>query len=191
MSNNKPIIIIARHGETDDNVNRVFQTNRTPLNQVGISQAANLGKELSSYNIKSIIASDHLRTIQTADLVREILGLTEIVTSPLFSERNTGHYRGMAIEEVYSKYPESLYIDCIGKRCLNPNIRPPDGESWNDLRERAKLAVAYIETFTENTLIVTHGLMIRAIRSVIHDIPDFDETIAKFPKTKNTDYFIL
>jgi broad specificity phosphatase PhoE len=60
-------IRIARHGETEDNVNGNFRSDDTPLTPSGLKQARDMGKNIS--NISNIITSDLPRAIRTADIL--------------------------------------------------------------------------------------------------------------------------
>lgn len=59
-------LLLIRHGETVDNVNRIMQ-GQTPgkLTENGINQARNLGAELSQKHIDAFVSSDLQRAVDT------------------------------------------------------------------------------------------------------------------------------
>lgn len=64
-------IIIIRHGETEDNVKKVFRTSEARLTQKGIKEAEKLGEELSKIKIPQVISSPLDRAIQTSKIILE------------------------------------------------------------------------------------------------------------------------
>ena len=70
-------IIIVRHGETQDNVERRFQGwIDTPLNETGLSQAQAVADRLKGEIIGAIYTSDLSRAKQTAEAISAILSLS-------------------------------------------------------------------------------------------------------------------
>lgn len=59
-------LLLIRHGETVDNVNRIMQ-GQTPgkLTENGINQARSLGAELSQKHIDAFVSSDLQRAVDT------------------------------------------------------------------------------------------------------------------------------
>ena len=62
-------VLLARHGETDDNAARRFQGHRDPpLNELGRAQAPALGEELAGAGIRELWSSPLLRARETATI---------------------------------------------------------------------------------------------------------------------------
>src|SRR5579859_4007296 len=70
-------VLLARHGETDDNRQPLrFQGWRdTPLNDDGRRQAAELAERVAGEGIASLWSSDLIRASETAEIVGSRLGL--------------------------------------------------------------------------------------------------------------------
>jgi broad specificity phosphatase PhoE len=62
-------IIIARHGETQDNVDKKFRGKNTELTEKGRKQAEDLANDLSSIKISKLIPSPLPRTLETANII--------------------------------------------------------------------------------------------------------------------------
>lgn len=87
-------IALVRHGETNDAANRVVQSHLSPINKAGSEQAKQAALLLRSFKVGSIYSSDHLRAIQTANIINFELkcGIHSCV---LLRERNMGQFCGM------------------------------------------------------------------------------------------------
>jgi broad specificity phosphatase PhoE len=71
MGTPAPGVLLARHGETDDNVPPLrFQGWRdTPLNQTGRRQAHDLARRAAELGVASLFSSDLSRARETAQIV--------------------------------------------------------------------------------------------------------------------------
>lgn len=150
MSDKKLIGILVRHGDTDINDANQFRSRLDPpLNKTGESQAESLAEAIAKENleVKRIIAGPLLRTVQTADIIAERLGLSVEQNRGLISWA-LGFMSGKDKDE----YEELLnyYID-------NPKSIPPQGECLDELEQRT------FEFFNEElkkdelTIFVTHN----------------------------------
>src|SRR5579862_1895349 len=98
-------ILLARHGETDWNVERRWQGHAdTPLNDTGRAQARSLGEELADEPIDAVFSSDLRRAHETARLVAEPRGLS-VIAIPDLRERNFGSAEGLTTEEIQTRFP--------------------------------------------------------------------------------------
>lgn len=93
------IIYCVRHGESESNVADVFPTQETPLTQRGIEQAKRAAENLAGLNIAEIYSSPALRTIQTATVIAERLGLRFSVDDRL-REAGLGKLAGRRHSEI-------------------------------------------------------------------------------------------
>jgi probable phosphoglycerate mutase len=146
-------IILVRHGETDGNAQRILQTADVPLSARGVWQARRLAERLARLGVQQILASDLTRARETAQAIADRTGLA-IELSPLLQERNFGELRGRPYA--------SLESDPFAA-----DFAPPAGETWAEFHERAAQAFRLIEARSRacfgNLVVVTHGLMCRAL----------------------------
>lgn len=153
---------VMRHGESDQivNGNRIscHVENQHHLTEKGKGQVRASAQLLVGKGIDLIIASPFLRTKESAEIVRESLGLpaSAVHTDVRLSEANLGIYEGKTYAEFEKAFPYSEE---------NMSIAPEGGESFNDVRRRAGEFLYEIEaTYSgKNILIVAHGYPTRFI----------------------------
>jgi len=146
---------LVRHGETEWNAERRFQTPEVPLSEVGRSQAAVVSQALAKLlgsranGEVALLSSDYARTMETAGIISDRLGLP-ILREPLLRERNFGVARGQ------------LYAD-IGEEKIaswrDPHVRIDGGESWADVFERVDALLSQLRARppARELVLVTHG----------------------------------
>jgi broad specificity phosphatase PhoE len=170
---------IARHGETDWNLEGRFQGQADPpLNSSGLEQARQLGDLLVNVGIQAIYCSDLQRALFTARIIGEKLCLLPQADQRL-REIRLGAWEGMRSEQIKSEYPEVWH-----RRQLDPvHIPAPGGESLLELSQRVWVAAGEIaQRHPDGTiLLVSHGvtlacLICRArslpLEQALHVIPD-------------------
>jgi broad specificity phosphatase PhoE len=143
-------IILARHGETDWNLERRWQGHSDrPLNQTGLAQAEELAEQLAGEPIAAVYSSDLLRAHETARVVAARLGL-DVVAVPGLREREFGSWEGLRDVEVEHRFPGAH--------------GPPDGETREEMLRRVLESLEAIAAAHdgETVLVVCHGGPIRA-----------------------------
>ena len=154
-------VLLARHGETDDNVAPLrFQGWRdTPLNDTGRRQAAELAEDLVAEEIASLWSSDLSRARETAEIVGRRIGLEPRLDWRL-REGNRGDWEGRRFEDVKREEPESF----AAWLRAGADWRFPGGES---LLEHQQRVLACIEDIRAEdrlpALAVCHGGSIRVV----------------------------
>jgi probable phosphoglycerate mutase len=170
------MIVLVRHGETEGNRNRVLQLAGTPLNQHGILQAASLAQRLSSLPIAHVLCSDMPRARMTAQPFLERSG-ANVEYSELLQERNFGDLRGTPYGELSF---DPFALDYV----------PPHGESWLAFHERVARAFAWMlarrAPLQGHLLVVTHGLMCRAVVERHAHVPGHLSVPERFDNTSVT-----
>lgn len=149
-------IILARHGETQWNVEEVFRGRiDVELNENGIKQAELLAGYLSNLKIDSIYSSPLKRALKTAELIANHHEL-EVKIAPGLIDFDYGEWQGLPHQEVKDKYKE-LYAEWLS----HPDkVKMPGGESLNDVRERAMDVVSDAITKYEGTIVlVSHRVV--------------------------------
>jgi broad specificity phosphatase PhoE len=126
-------IILARHGETEWNVQEVFRGRiDVELNQTGIKQAELLAEHLSHLKLDAIYSSPLKRAIKTAEIIASLHRLKVKIAHGLI-DFDYGKWQGLSHHEVKDKY-KKLYAEWL----KNPHqVKMSEGESLNDVRERA------------------------------------------------------
>ncbi len=160
----KTRLFIARHGETDYNINGLLQGRgiNAPLNEIGRNQAERLAGYLKNYPTDKLISSSLERSFQTAQFVQQLNGL-QIEQNPDLDEMHFGDFEGKPFSEVDH---EIKRLD-EAWRSGDVSLKIPGGESPMETFERADSAVrSYIEKIKQGTLtIVIHGRLIRILLS--------------------------
>jgi broad specificity phosphatase PhoE len=154
-------ILLARHGETNDNIPpiRVQGFTDTPLNDTGRRQAAELAERLAHEPIASLWSSDLSRARETAEIVGEKIGLGPRLDARL-REANRGRWEGRRFIDIEREEPE-LYP---AWRRAGEAFRFPGGESLRDQMDRVLACLRDISDTGElPALVVCHGGSIRVV----------------------------
>ena len=156
------MILLARHGETADNVplQRVQGWRDVPLNERGREQARALGEAAATAAGDGGVAtlwSSHLsRARETAEIAGEVLGLEPRVDERL-AESNRGAWEGRAVADIEREEPEAW----AEWRRAGAGFRFPGGESLQEHLRRASAALDDIAASPLPALVVCHGGTIR------------------------------
>jgi broad specificity phosphatase PhoE len=156
-------VLLARHGETDDNRQPIrFQGFRdTPLNDNGRAQARELADRVAAQTepIRSLWCSDLSRARETAEIVGTHIGL-EPRLDPRLREANRGRWEGYTFDEIKGSEPEEFAAWMRG----GADWRFPGGESLQEQQDRVLAGLADIESAGElPALAVCHGGSIRVV----------------------------
>ena len=152
------MILLARHGETDDNVPppRVQGWIDTPLNDAGRAQARELAAAVRPHGVARVYASHLARARETAEIIADELGV-EVVVDERLAESHRGRWEGRLLEEIAREEPE-LWADW---RRGGAEFRFPQGESLAEHADRVAAALAEIRQRALPALVVCHGGTIR------------------------------
>ena len=155
-------ILLARHGETNDNVEPLrFQGfTDTPLNDTGRRQAHELAEKVAAENaIASLWASDLSRARETAQIVGARIGLNPVL-DPRLREGARGRWEGHLMVDIEREEPE-LYA---AWRRGGADFRFPGGESLLEQQQRVTAALQDIHgSGPLPALVVCHGGSIRVM----------------------------
>lgn len=147
-------LYLARHGQTEENVARIFQGHLPgKLTAEGIAQAEALHEKLVDVPLDAVISSDLRRCVDTARIAVGDRGLAWERTA-LLREIDWGSWTGLAIKEVDLRHI------------------PVDVETEGMLYERANRFVDYLKRHYEGrqVLAVGHGLINRAVQAHIQGV---------------------
>ncbi|MFA6273170.1 MAG: class I tRNA ligase family protein [Candidatus Paceibacterota bacterium] len=148
--------IVMRHGESENNVKGILNTdlknNVFHLTENGKAQTRESAEKLAVEKIDLIFASPFARTIDTAELVREKLGLPKenLVIDERLKEISGTEFEGSP-ESGYGKFYKN-FEERFTKR-------PNGGENYLEIKKRLGDFLQEIDTkhTGKNILIVTHG----------------------------------
>lgn len=177
-----PALWLVRHGESTWNVAGLAQghNDEAELTERGLRQAAGTAAQFGYRPVRAIYASDLRRARQTAAAFTAVLGLPVHADARL-RERSLGVLEGtahQAIGPAVTGLADGLVID--------PDARPPAGESVRDLYTRAAafcddLAAGLGGRPGEGTgegtgeggdvLVVAHGGTVRVLDAYLRGVP--------------------
>lgn len=172
---NRMIIYLMRHGETDWNKARRLQgQSDIPLNEKGIELAQKTAEGLKDVNFDAAFSSPLKRAFVTAETVIGDRGI-KVVADKRLMEINFGPSEGQCFDVAKEDPNHQLHNFFCKPECFAPT----DGsESFEDARKRAKEfldeVILPLEGKCENVLIVAHGAFNRSILNTIAGIPDKD-----------------
>jgi broad specificity phosphatase PhoE len=149
-------LILARHGETEWNVEEVFRGRiDIKLNETGVRQAKLLAQYLRDVNIDAVYSSPLRRALNTAEVIARYHKL-EVKIAPGLIDFDFGKWQGLSLQKVKNKYKE-LYAQWLE----NPHlIRMPDGESLDEVRKRALRVVDEVVAKHEGAVVlVSHRVV--------------------------------
>jgi probable phosphoglycerate mutase len=151
-------VVAVRHGETDWNrVGRLQGWAPVPLNDTGREQAAAAGAWLADeYDVDRAVASDSLRTRQTAEGILESVGDVPIEYERHWRERDLGVYQGLTYADVEERFPRFGLGESAHEAAL---AVPESGESLRDVADRVtgRFREVVARNPGETLLAVTHG----------------------------------
>ena len=160
-------LLIARHGQTDWNVERRWQSRTDiPLNATGCRQATRLGALLRAQGFAParVISSPLIRAWKTAAILGEALGQT-VRVEPVLTELDLGEYEGRLEVEIraadgagYDKWREGGYLQPA-----------PGGEGIKDVADRVKDFVDSLDDTSGDILLVGHQGVNMAIKAQLSD----------------------
>ncbi len=128
-----PVLYLARHGETDYNLNKIFQgASDIPLNKTGLRQAEALRQILRDVPLTRAFISPLQRARKTAGIVLKDRHLPEKVESRLI-EINFGAWEGTPEAQVKKVWME----DYMDYRNNMSEFHPENGEAAIDAQKRA------------------------------------------------------
>ncbi len=150
---------VMRHGGAESNITGIISSrveNVDHLTEAGKKQVLDSSKELKDKKIDLIIASDFLRTKETAEIVKKELGLSDdcLIFDERLWEINTGRYEGTKWNEYHHFF----------------NEKPEGEETVPDVRKRISGFLYDIESKyqNKNILIVSHESPIKLAFSTDH-----------------------
>jgi len=162
-----PTIYLVRHAHTDMNADGKQSSlergwSGAQLDDLGVQQAQQTGKQLAGKGIKNLACSDLPRNLQTAQIIGDIIG-AQVHPTPMLRTWNTGDFTGGSIDKTRPELKK--YFD-------NPEMKVPGGESYADFYDRTRQAMSYMmnhsmENPGENLGAVMHSNHMVALNGIL------------------------
>jgi broad specificity phosphatase PhoE len=151
-------ILLARHGETADNANRLILGRRDPpLSAAGWEQAEALAARARRSGVATVWASPLTRARQTASIVATALGCDAVILNDLI-ESDRGTWEGQSVAKLALASPQ---LHAAFERG-DPGFAFPEGESLLDQVQRTRRALTRVAAGAAPALVVAHAGTIRA-----------------------------
>jgi broad specificity phosphatase PhoE len=167
------VILLVRHGETDDNKALVFQGQRgRGLNAHGREQAALLAARLEGGLARAsrptaLYSSDLQRARETAEILGGALGLEATLDADL-RECHLGAWEGLSHDEIAARFPDEFAAWRAGR-----DLKRGGGESYAELGFRVTRAVDRIAAAHAGgtALVVSHGAALKTFAARVLRVP--------------------
>ena len=160
------LIYLVRHGQTEFNQAQRLQGQwDSALTELGQEQARRMGNHLKPLIDDPerwvMIASPLGRTVRTAEIIRETIGLDcDITLDPRIQEVHVGDWEGFHHHEIEAAAPGVMKV---------PGwlTRAPGGETYEDIAARIGAFIAEIdESDGRRRIVVSHGIAGRILRAL-------------------------
>jgi probable phosphoglycerate mutase len=167
-------VYLVRHGQTAWNAERKNQGHTDiPLDEQGLEQARRLAEAFEERPFTRILTSDLQRAWGTALPLSERHGVS-IERRPDLRERCFGEWEGYPMERVAQGFIEQGLLTGLPRE----QVRPPGGESTEDVWKRLDDVVRDIEGCHEPVLVICHGgsgaiLLARILHGSLAMAPSF------------------
>ncbi len=157
-------IMFIRHGETEDNIQKIYSRDTTGLSEKGILEAKKAKKIVDDLDFQAVYYSPLIRARETL----EHLGLKG-VEEPRIREMDFGIFTGHTYREIVEKYPKESreWLEHGNSYVI------PQGESLELVYERLTDFLNELVKRDKNTLLVTHEGIIRLACCWVFDNVDY------------------
>ncbi|HVT13945.1 MAG TPA: histidine phosphatase family protein [Fimbriimonadaceae bacterium] len=146
-------VYLVRHGQTSWNAEGKNQGHTDiPLDESGMEQARLLAGAFDERPFTRLLCSDLQRAWMTAEPLAQRHGVV-IETHLSLRERSFGEWEGLPMERVAANFIELGLLHGLAREA----VRPPGGESTEDVWNRLTPAVKEIEGCHEPVVVICHG----------------------------------
>jgi len=163
-------VCVARHGETDWNIEGILQGwLDVPMNQRGRAQAREFADAFADCGFTRVYTSPLRRALESAEIIADRLGLPSPVCHDGLKERNFGVIQGIPKAELAELNPALLQH--ILKR--DPASSFEQGESMDEFATRVLDAAMSIgdENAGGCVLVITHGWVMDVVTRCVRGLP--------------------
>ena len=165
----RPLVLLARHGETAWNVEGRIQGHLdVSLSPRGVEQAAALARRLAAEGVAALVSSPLRRARDTAEAISAATGRPVAFDDGL-REQDLGRWQGLTFAEAGRRDPD------LARRfaARDPDARPPEGETRGEMADRAWAALDRLAPpgAPGPVVLVTHGGPIMTILFRVLGLP--------------------
>ncbi len=175
-------LLVIRHGETDWNRQHRFQGQiDVPLNEIGLTQAARLGRRLVQEPIDVLVSSDLQRARSTAGPLAQARGMEPLI-EPLWREQGFGTLEGLDLPTIRSRHAD---LWSAWSRHEADYALPGGGESNTAFHARVMRALqAVLAAHTgRRVVVVTHGGVLDMLWRTANLLPLHGARVCDIPNT--------
>ena len=171
---NDKIVYVVRHGQTEGNILDAVQGSDDMLSADGRMQAELVAERAKDIDFESILASDYIRAVDTAQAIARATGKVVTVSPNLREVTHPTALHGVVRDDERFR---SYYKDQLAN-ITDENWRHSDEENFFDLRARARKAEEEILSHPAKTLlVVSHANFIKCLTGQIIFGDDFTPEI--------------
>jgi probable phosphoglycerate mutase len=144
-------LVLVRHGETEFTAQRRYSgRGDVPLSAVGAQQAAAAARRVAQLQPSHVVSSPLSRCLQTGRAIAEAAGGLAVTIEPELIECDFGAWEGLTFADVRNRYAPEL-----DAWLASTAVAPPKGESFQQVSERVRAAVARLrESYDGQTVVV-------------------------------------
>jgi len=180
-------IFIFRHGQTQDNADRIFSGWRNPdLNEEGVRESQALRDKLKKERPTKAYSSDQIRCVHTLQIVLEPHPEVEVFEDIRIRERDYGDLTGQSKIEWEKKDPQNYKL-----WHRSYDVPPPNGESIAMVEKRVMPFIEdLIKTVKPNDVIFISASAnsIRPMRKYFEKLTDTQEVSFEYEPLQIFEY---
>lgn len=158
-------VYLVRHGQTDSNHGGVMLGEAAALTEQGRNEAVQVAGRIERIGVNALISSPFQRTIDTASAIAAGTGLS-IEESDLFIEwRRPSVMIGQSWRDPKMRQLDDEVLTGYG---MDPAYRHSDEETFIEIRDRARAALAFLKEHSAETIcVVSHGIFLRVLFATV------------------------
>jgi len=153
------MIVLMRHARTEGGEGRCIGRTPIPLSDEGRRQSVCIAEALHNAGFARLCCSPSRRALDTISPLAERID-SGVDILPALDEIDMGEWDGLLFDDVRSRY-----ADLYGERGKSfADFRPPNGENFNDVAERAVSVLKDLASGPQSVIAVTHAGVLRAVQ---------------------------
>lgn len=157
-------VYFVRHGESEGNVGSIRQSGTASITEKGRAQAKVVAERVSKLDAEIIVSSTMSRAKETADFIQKQTSLPVEYSDLFIERRRPSEQLGVAKNDPNALKSEEFIL----KNFASTGFRFSDEENFEDLKERSRAILEYLEKRPEGKIVVvTHGFIMRIVMAYV------------------------